>query len=89
MVQGPLTFVADEPGANRKLHRGQSLTMILTTIMMVIVRLFKMLTKMLMTKKKSSSKNLGGYSTLDDKFVICNKLKNNGKSYPKNIRTTK
>ena len=36
VVQCSLTFVADEPGANRKLHRDQSLTVILTTMMMVI-----------------------------------------------------
>ena len=81
VVQCSLTFVADEPGANRRLHRGQSLTMILTTMMMVIVMLFKML----MTRKMEQRKPLRSLN------IRCNKLKimERNKSYPKNIRTAK
>ena len=85
VVQCSLTFVADKPEANRKLHRGQSLTMILTTIRMVIAMLFKMLTMMLMTRKMEQTKSLRSINMRWNKLKIMER----NKSYPKNIRTAK
>ena len=82
VVQCPLTFVADEPGANRnctEMNRWRWYWRQLWWWLWCCSKCWRRC----WWRKKSSSKNLGGYSTLDDKFVICNKLENNGKSYPK------